>query len=68
MLAMCYVFWYENKWCDCLCAEKEACGELLIEFDEFAYVNTVDEDGNPVKKKVNKFFLNITDKENFVFC
>jgi hypothetical protein len=67
MLAIRYVLDAENKRRDALQAEAEATGKGLEHFQEHAYLETTDENGNIVKRRVDKAFLDMTDKENLAF-
>lgn len=67
MLAIRYVLSTENKRRDALLAEAEASGKGLERFENFAYLETTDEKGNVTKTKVDKAFLDMTDKENLAF-
>ena len=61
------LFIIENKRRDVLRAQAEATGEGLHHFDEYAIIETVDQNGNTIKTKVEKSLLDITDKENLAF-
>ncbi len=64
MFMVALIRWYlirDNKQRD---AEKLASGK---EYDEFGYIEHVQEDGSIVKLKVPIQFLDITDKENRAF-
>ena len=67
MLAIRYVLSTENKRREALQAEAEATGKGFERFENFAYLETTDEKGNVVKTKVDKAFLDMTDKENLAF-
>ena len=64
-----YVLKAENERRDKLYEEAVASGnsKLIAEFDEFGYLETEDEKGVKVKRKVEKALLDITDRENLAF-
>ena len=59
----------ENDRRDTLYEEAVAAGnaKLIAEFDEFGYLETEDEKGGKVKRKVEKALLDVTDKQNLAF-
>ena len=48
-------------------AEAEASGKGAERFENFAYLETTDEKGSVTKTKIDKAFLDMTDKENLAF-
>ncbi|THH12134.1 hypothetical protein EW145_g185 [Phellinidium pouzarii] len=66
-LALRWVFVRENARRDLLQAEAEKTGKNLSAFEEFAYVETTDKDGNTIQTRVSKAYLDLTDKENLAF-
>lgn len=67
ILVIRYLYVQENKRRDALYAHAQATGEGLHEYEDFAYVDTVDEKGEKIRTKVEKAMLDITDKENLAF-
>ena len=67
MLMIRYVLDTENKRRDAMLAEAEASGKGAERFENFAYLETTDEKGSVTKTKINKAFLDMTDKENLAF-
>ena len=67
ILVIRHVLSSENKRRDELKAQAIASGASLAEFDDFAYVDTVDAKGNVIKTRVEKAMLDLTDKENLAF-
>jgi len=67
ILVIRYVLSSENKRRDELKAQYFASGASLAEFDDFAYVDTIDAKGNVIKARVEKAMLDLTDKENLAF-
>jgi hypothetical protein len=57
----------ENKRRDALKAEALSTGKGLDKFEDYAYLETTDEHGNMIKTRVEKAFLDMTDKENLAF-
>ncbi|KAI5121702.1 hypothetical protein M0805_002095 [Coniferiporia weirii] len=66
-LALRSLFVRENARRDALRAEAEASGKSLAAFENFAFVETTDKDGNVIQSRVDKTFLDLTDKENLAF-
>lgn len=67
LLALRFLYARENERRDALKAQAEATGVGLADFDDFAYVETNDENGNIIKTKVEKSLLDVTDSENLAF-
>ena len=57
----------ENKRRDALKAEALATGKGVDKFEDYAYLETTDEHGNIINNRVEKAFLDMTDKENLAF-
>ena len=70
-LALRYMFARENRRRDALRAEAERTGVDREKFESWAYVEVegadADADGGVVRRKVDKAFLDLTDKENLAF-
>jgi len=67
LLIIRFLYARENKRRDALYAEAQATGKGLSDFSDFAYVDTVDENGEVIRTKVEKAMLDITDSENLAF-
>lgn len=67
ILVIRYLYVQENKRREALYAHAQATGEGLHDFDDFAYVDTIDEKGEKIRTKVEKAMLDITDSENLAF-
>ena len=39
----------------------------MADFEDFAYIDAVDANGNHIRTKVDKYLLDLTDKENLAF-
>ena len=57
----------ENARRDALKAEAQRTGKGLSAFEETAEVETADKDGKVIKMRVDKAYLDLTDKENLAF-
>lgn len=57
----------ENKRREAMKAEALGSGKGLDRFDDFAYLETMDANGKVIKMRVEKAFLDMTDKENLAF-
>lgn len=66
-LALRYLFARENQRRDALRAEAERTGDGQEKFQSWAYVEIQGKDGAVSKRKVDKAFLDMTDKENLAF-
>lgn len=67
MLALRWLFVRENRRRDAMKAEAIARGESTSRFEDHAVVDTTDKDGNPIQMRVDKMYLDLTDKENLAF-
>lgn len=66
-LALRYMFAHENRRRDVLRDEAEHTGVGREKFESWAYVEVEGPDGGLVRRKVDKAFLDLTDKENLAF-
>lgn len=66
-LALRYHFVQENKRRDALRKQAEETGIGLAQFDEFAWLETKDEEGKIMRIRVEKSLLDLTDKENLAY-
>ena len=57
----------ENARRDALKAEAQRTGKGLSAFEETAEVETTDKDGRIIRTRVDKMYLDLTDKENLAF-
>ncbi|TFK49089.1 MFS general substrate transporter [Heliocybe sulcata] len=67
VLAIRYVLVRENRRRDRLLAEAQVSGNVPPEMLDYGYVVKADENGYPIKVKVDKALLDLTDKENLAF-
>ena len=64
---LCIILKAENKHRDAMKLEATATGAGLEKFDDYAYLETTDDQGRVKRTKVDKAFLDMTDKENLAF-
>lgn len=67
LLILRWIFVSENKRREAMKAEAISRGEGLSRFEDYAIVDTTDKDGNPIQMRVDKMYLDLTDKENLAF-
>lgn len=66
-VALEFLFSRENKRRDALKAQALRSGVGLSAFDEYAFVESRDDEGKTTRRKVDKMYLDLTDGENLAF-
>lgn len=65
--ALRYLFARENRKREGMKAEALRTGVSLAAFEEYSMVETTDDEGKVVRRKIDKMYLDLTDTENIAF-